>query len=75
MLGAALGGSRLAGIGLIAGVENGTNLTKRDISLRCLRAWMSDADTLQSGIDAGKASNLRSLSLTSVLGWAFCAAL
>ena len=27
------------------------------IALHCLRAWMSDADSLQSAIDAGKASN------------------
>ena len=33
------------------------SLANRDSSLHCLRAWMSDADTLQSAIDAGKASN------------------
>ena len=37
-----------------AGIENGVN---RDTSLHCLRTWMSDADALQSAIDAGKASN------------------
>ena len=37
-----------------AGIENGIN---RDTSLHRLRAWMFDADSLQSAIDAGKASN------------------